>query len=355
MSFLNIFKRKKKVILKFDSSDFTDAEQKQQLLNALAFMKGEEAKRISEEGKKREKESEKKDEEEKIKFLNEQAEMLKKDVSPLSLFKILKYQKNKKNKKKKIYFTSFNSEKELGEVEDFVIMPDGAFGCVSDKKVIWASKDLNHVFYWVAGLNNFAKNRIIPLSVNSEGKYQPNIVSEEVSRLVKTSDGKFKITKFDKKPLYEELADKEEDISELFQELESSENTITEQQKEIHEKNRESMLHKNRADKIQSELSMALNKVAEIEMASGQIIRQNMTLMNLKEINENLINVMEKVVEKWSGKIEEKFGKDIREAEWEELKSKLNWAKLNMPQIQYITPEKEPKPTLTELIKPEKP
>ena len=100
---------------------------------------------------------------------------------------------------------------------------------------------------------------------------------------------------------------------------------------------------------------MALTKVSEIEMANGEIIRQNMSLVNLKEINEGLIDAMEKIVAKWSGKIEDKFGKDIREGEWEELKSKLNWAKQNLPQTIYQMPEKEEKPSLTEQFRPGKP
>ena len=356
MTFFEIFKKKpKKVLVRFDSSDLTEGEKIKSVFNENAYLKGILARIQAEEAKKRETQKDIDEEKEKAKELVEQEKLLKEDkTNPFSLLRIFKFQTNKRVKRK-IHFTTFDGGKDLGIVDDFVIMPDGGFGVVSEGKVIWASKDINHVFYSINGLNNYAKNRILPLCTNEDGKFQPNIMTEEVAQVVRTSDGRFRINRFDKRPFYEELAEKESEINELNGELEHVEATISEQQKEIYEKEREANIHKVRADKSESELSLALNKVAEIEMATGQIVRQNMALVSLKEINEGLIDSMENIVEKWSGKIEEKFGKDIRESEWEELRSKLNWAKQNMPQTIYVQPEKEEKPSLLEGVRPAKP
>jgi septal ring factor EnvC (AmiA/AmiB activator) len=331
----DFLKKKKKVIIRYNSEDLDSGEKLQSVFNENAYLKGQLARIKSEIEQKREKGNDEEKEQERIEYLNNESKSLRqKELQPFSLFEVFKYQmRSKKNPKKfpPIKFTTFDGGSVLGNVDNFVITPDGGLGAVSNGEVIWASRDINRVFYWITGLSNFAKNRMIPLCINSNNQYEPNLQTEEVSELVKSSDGKFKINRFNKKPLYEELADLHEEIGDLSGELENVEGTLTEQQKEIKEKDREVKLHKSRAEKAESELSMALNKVSEIEMANGEIIRQNMSLISLKEINEGLIDSMEKIVAKWSGKIEDKFGRDIREGEWEELKSKLNWAKQNLP------------------------
>lgn len=357
MSILNLFK-KKRIVVNYNSSDLTENEKVANVMNENAYLKGQLMKVKADEAEKRESKNDEDEEKNTIAELHQQEKELgKKELAPISLFKIFKYiQKSKKKKKKypPIKFTTFDASTIIGDVEDFNLMPDGALGAVADGRVVWASKDLNHVFYWIAGLNNFAKNKIIPLCMNSKGEFNPNVQTEEVSDLIIDSDGKFKIMQFSKKPLYEMIAGKNSEIQELNSELENVESTMTEQQKEINEKIREANLHKNRADKIESELSMALIKVAEIEMAHGQLARQNMTLMQLKEINEDLISSMENVVKKWGDKIEEEFGGNVRDKEWENLKEKLDWAKRNIPQTIYQIPEKEPKPSLIEKVRPVK-
>ena len=354
LEFLGL-KKKKRIIINYNSEDFSDNEKLSTLLNENAYLKGAIARTLSEKKAEEEKYEESDKEQLQIKALHkDKIGLEEKDYPPLSLFNILKHQKDKKTKTK-IKFTTFDGKMDLGEVEDFVIMPDGGFGVVSNDKVIWASNNINHVFYWVNGLNTFARNNIIQLCVNDKGQFEPNLQSEEISELVRTSDGKFKINRFSKKPLYEMVAGLHNDINELNQEIKTSESTLVEQQKEIYEKERESSLHKNRANKIHSELSEALEKVAEIEKANGQIVRQNMALVNLKDINEQIVDSLESAIEKWSGKIEDKFGKDLNEEVWEDLKSKLNWAKQNMPQTIYNLPEKEEKPSLTETTSPAKP
>ena len=352
MGIFNLFKKKKRIVVNLNSEDLEDRELNQAVLNENAYLKGQLARIKTEEAKKRESEKDK-EEEEQVKIdLNEQVKELKKgDLRPISLLKIFRH---KLFKKKKINFTTFDGSKILGSVDDFVVLPDGGFGCVSKGNVIWASKDINHVFYWVAGLNNFAKNKMVPLCINSNGEFNPNIQTDEVADLIQDSDGKFRIFKFNKKPLYEFVAEKNSEIQELNQELENTESTIVDQQNEISTAKRETNIHQIRADKAESELSLALHKVAEIEQATGQMSRQLVTLTQVKEINEDLVNVLERVVKKWGVKIEEELGGTSRDKEWEDLKSKLNWAKLNMPQVIYQMPEKEEKPSLSEQVKPVK-
>lgn len=354
----NLFRRKRKIVTNFNSSDFSNNEKLSALLNENAYLKGQLARIKTEEAKKRESEKDINEEEAIAIELNRQKhELQTKGVKPFSLKKILNYVNKSKKRPKKfppIHFTTYDAKESMGIVEDFVIMPDGGLGVVSDGNVIWASTDINHVFYWVAGLNNFAKNKIIPLSVNHEHQFQPNLMSEEIEDITLTSDGKFKINKFNRKPLAEAVANLHEEISHLQGELKTEEVVISDQQREIKEKEREASLHKNRADKADSELSMALNKVAEIEKANGEILKQNTALMSAKEINEELIQAMERIIKKWNDKIEDELSDTVRGKEWEDLKSKLEWAKSNMPQTIYNLPEQPKVPSLSDQYKPVK-
>lgn len=350
MGILNFLRKKKIVKVNLNSDDLTDYQKLQEALNEIAYLRGQEARRKAEEGKLRKQDKEKQEEEQKINELNKQeVELNKKDLNGFSLFKLLEYQKKAKNK---VQFTTYDGKKTIGLVEDFLITADGGLAVVSGGKIVWASKDINHVFYSVGGLNNMAKNYMIPLCVNDKGQFQPNIMQEETTDVVMSTDGKFRINRISRKPFNELLADKDEEIGELQTELMADEEIIGEQQKEINEKERELNLHKTRADVIQSELSMALSKVNEIEMASGQIARQNTKLTQLKEINEDLIDTADKFVSKWNRKIEDSMSRGVRDLEWEDLKNKLNWAKQNMPQTIYVQPEKEKEPTLAEKVKP---
>lgn len=345
--------KKKIVTVNLSSEDLKGNEKLQALLNEIAYLKGKEARRIAEEGKKRESDKDKDEEQETIKYLNEQSkELNKKEARPFSIKKFLKFAEKNKGK---IRYTTFNGSKDLGPVDDFVILPDGGFGVVSNKRVLFGSGDINHVFYWTAGLNNFAKKKIIPLCLNNDGQFVPNIMTEETEEMaILRTDDKFKVSRFSKLPISEYIAELQDERSGLYGELKAQDASIIEQQKEIKEKDREASLHRTRADRSDSELSMSLHKISEIEKANGELIRQVSTLIQLKEINEGLIDSMESVVGNMDKKIEKHLGADASYNEWVDLKDKLEWAKRNMPQTIYVNPEKEEKPTLSEQVRPVK-
>ena len=206
----DFLKKKNRILINYNSEDLNEGEKLQAVFNENAYLKGKIARINAEIANKKEIGKEEDKEQDKIKVLVQEMDRLReKESNPILLSKIFNYtNKSRKNPQKypPIHFTTFDCSKVLGTVDDFCVTADGSFGAISNGEVIWASKNLNNVFYWVAGLNNLAKNRVIPLSVNSKGQFQPNIQTEEVSELVKMSDGKFKVNKFNKKPLYEEMA-----------------------------------------------------------------------------------------------------------------------------------------------------
>ena len=352
----NFFRKKKVNIVRFSSDDFTEHEKLQAVLNENAFLKGKLLKQRSKEGEERIRDQDQKEEKEKIKDLNLQYGELRKDSDkPVSLYKLFELIKKRKNSEKEIIFTTFDGKINLGKVRDFVIYPDESFGVSDGKKVIWAGKSLGDVFYWTSGLSNYINKGMIPLCVDKEGNYTPNLMEQEIPEFVRMSTGKFKINRFNKKKVYELISEKDEQIHELHNELEATEEVVTDQQKEIYGKERENNLHKGRADKIQSELSIALGKIQEIEQAQGMIVRENLALNNLKEVHENTVERMERLIDKWSSKVEKEGGSSTRDKAWEDLKEIVTFAKSNLGNQVIMPPEKEAQTLVEQHGPPKKP
>ena len=349
------FKKKKKIVVNFSSDDLSQNEKVSAVMNENAYLKGILARVKAEEAKKREGKKDDEEEKETIKDLKiQEKELNKKDIKPFSLLKLAKFISKRKNRNK-IILTTFDGSKVIGPLEDFAIMPDGGFGVVSNGgRVVWASKDLNNVFWWVNGLNTYARKKIIPLCVNSHGEFEPNIQTTELGELIEDTDGKFKIQRFNSKPLYLHLSEKISQINELNQDLEMREATIADQQKEITEKAREALLHKNRADKANTDLSLALNSVAEINNAQGLIAKQNMALTHAKESYEKLLGDAEKIFDDLREKLQKRGGKSIEELNFEKITGLVEWAKQNIPETVIQQVPKEPAPTLSEMVKPAK-
>jgi|GEM_PF-2978369 ribosomal protein S20 len=353
------FGKKKLNVIHLNAEDFavsdSDSEQVRKLKeinNALSneaqYLKGRLLKLKSQESEQRQGEQEQKEEQEKIGELNKQYEELRKDSDkPVSMQLFFQLIKKRKDKKNPIILTTFDGKKSLGQAQDILFYPDGNIGVSDGKKVIWASKNLEDVFYWVSGLNNYIKKGIIPLCVDENGKYTPNLMEQEVPEWVRLSNNKFTVQRFNRKKVYEQIQEKDEQLQEVSKELEATEETVSEQQKEIHEKERETALHQGRADKYQSELSIALDKINEIEKAQGVIVRENLALNNLKEVYENTVERMERLVDKWASKVEKEGGSSTRDKAYEDLKQIISFAKNNLGNQTINMPEKE-EPSLVE-------
>ena len=359
----SLFRKKKLNVIHLNSEDFavsdSDSEQVRKLKevnNALSnetnYLKGRLLKQHAQESEKRQGEKDKEEEKEKIQDLNKQYNELRKDSDkPVSLQKFFELIKKREKDKKPIIFTTFDAKEIVGNAKDILFYPDGNIGVSDGKKVIWASKNLEDVFYWVSGLNNYIKKGIIPLCVDKNRKYVPNLMEQEIPEWVRLSNDKFKVNRFNKKKVFELVQEKDDQIQELSKEIESTEETVVEQQKEIHDKERETSLHMARADKANSELSIALDTIGEINKAQGVIVRENLALNNLKEVYENTVDRMERLVEKWSSKVEKEGGSSTRDKAWEDLKEIVTFAKNNLGNQVIMPPEKE-EPSLAELYGP---
>lgn len=353
---IGYFKKKKSVNISLRPEDLSENEKLEAAKNEATFYKARLLKletKISQlEGSR----SNKDKEEEKVRELNEQEKEINKkryvSVDLSKLFKLIDRQKKIKDKSKRMQFTTFDGKVLLGPVDSLNFGPDGSIECVSRGKIIWAGKTLKQIFYWPSGLNNYIKRGIIPLCVDDKGRYVPNLMHEELPQYVRLKNGKYKINRVNTVELEKLVAESQEEMSDLYKELESTEELVSELQKEVNDKTRETNVHKNRADKIETELSLALEKVAQLDKAVGIITRQNSDLTQVKEINEKTISAYEESFETLLEKIEDEAGKTVRDKVQEEFQNLILFARENMGNVtQVIQPEKEEQ-SITDNIRP---
>ena len=206
----------------------------------------------------------------------------------------------------------------------------------------------------MAGLGTYVNKGIVPLCIDENGRYTPNIMQEEIPQYVRTGDGKFILNRTNTQEVSKYVADLNEDINDLNNELEAKEEAINEQQHEINEGKRETKLHRARADKVQTELSSVIERVAELDKANGFIVRQNTSLMTIKDASEEVIDVYEKAFPRVLEKLEKEYGVTLRDKEWEDLKDKVQFIKENLGNITQVISPGEKKPSLVEGIQPVK-
>lgn len=341
-----IFRKKKLNVISIDSDNFSDDDKLKAVLNENAYLKGRLLKQKTKDGEERQREQDKKEEGDRIKDLNKQYEELRKETDkPVSLQLFFDLIKKREKENKPIIFTTFDAKDVLGNAHDILFYPDGNIGVSiiekGKKKVIWASQTLEDVFYWISGLNNYIKKGMIPLCVDRNGNHTPNLMEQEVPEWVRLSNDKFKVNRFNKKKVYELIQEKDEQIQELGKEMKSTEEVVTEQQKEIHDKDREVAIHQSRADKSESELSIALDKIGEIGKAQGKIARENQALNNMKEVHEETVERMERIISRMASKVEKEGSSSTRDKVWEELKEIVEFAKNNLGNQVIMPPEKE--------------
>jgi ribosome-binding ATPase YchF (GTP1/OBG family) len=89
----DFLKKKKKVIIRYNSEDLDSGEKLQSVFNENAYLKGQLARIKSEIEQKREKGNDEEKEQERIEYLNNESKSLRqKELQPFSLFEVFKYQ-----------------------------------------------------------------------------------------------------------------------------------------------------------------------------------------------------------------------------------------------------------------------
>lgn len=294
--------KKKEVKIVLDPKSVEDNTTINALSRKNAELEAFRAKVLAQEGKSRERDKDKKEEDEVKIFLNKE----KKEIQTKSYPKYFSLKRlfskmsieQKKKKGKRFWLTSFDRAKKLAKFGDIGFSSDGDIVVLSDNNdVVLKMKNLNDIFQSVNGLGTDAENYILPVNLDQEGAWFENIMTYEASELIPTEDGRLRYSKARKRPVYELLREKAEQMGELSQQLEASEKERTELQNKIDEITRANKILENSRQTTATEFSKSEMKVSAVERVIGDIEKETIALRNQREVNEEDIEKLNREVE----------------------------------------------------------
>lgn len=297
-----IFGKKKEVKVQLDPESVKANHIIEALAKENAQLKGDKARQIAEESREREKSKDLKEEDEVKLFLNKEKKEIQtkhypKYFSLRSLFRKM-FIEEKRKRGKRFFITSFNREKKIAKLGDIGFSSDGDIVLLDkDYNVVLKMKNLNDIFQSVGGLGTDAENYMLPVNLDNEGGYVENVMVYEASELVPTKDGRLKFSKARKRPVYELLRDYGERMSGLQQDLEMAEKINTDLQNKIDDLERANRIHENRSQTLQTEFSKAEQRQSAVERVFGESEKELIALRNMREINEEDVEKLNREVQ----------------------------------------------------------
>jgi len=293
--FTNLFKPTKQVNVQLDPESVRTHNQLKAVVNENAELKGLLAKYQVEEGKRREREEDL-NEEENVKLeLNEQKKRLKEKLTKKIFLLDSFYRKLFWNKafREKIGFYSFDRAKKLSGYGGMGFYSDGSFVILDEnKKPLIVNKDLTKIFQSVGGLGNDVESFKIPINVDSEGRYFPNLMIETIPELTPTIDGKFQYSTARKKEFYKYIDELWNKISEKDSRIEELENVNT----KLVNKNDELNMAKNSAMNMSETARSELTQLEKGHSAIYNIFRgTERELSQVRESNAILEDELDKL------------------------------------------------------------
>lgn len=321
MGFLNIFKGKKKnlVRVELDKAD-PDAINKI-LMYENAELKQWKAKKIQEDALARER---KKDinEEENVKIsLQEQGKDLRaqNNASVFSMksfwglyFGIPSYLKKfgmTKNGwqkwRRNLSYYSFNRSSKLDKFGDITFGGNGLVYFMNDSaEIVHGGRDMKDVIQSLPGLGNDIIKSQIVLWMDEDGAPIENIMEYEANDLLPTDDGKLRFSKVRKRPVYEIIQRLGEENQDVRSQLEEAEMLITEQQDTIDKLRSESRINEKTAETSRAELQHQEEKVIGIDRVFRSTTRDLVQARNLYVIQEDALDKLESEIETMRKKAE---------------------------------------------------
>ncbi|HEY0090079.1 MAG TPA: hypothetical protein VGB37_14630 [Candidatus Lokiarchaeia archaeon] len=299
-----------------------------------------------------------KEEEEVIKYeLNKKKDKIyeKKNFNYFSFGKLGEIFKNDPKLLERTFFTDFERGKKLDNYYDMGVTEDGVFVVVGRKNgVLWGSKNLKDVFFNVKGLSNDFNSGLIPLCLDSEGRFVENIITSEVSD-VQRFGTKLQYTKTRKRPVYEIILEKNKIIGEQSSEIEVLEETVSELQQQIDNLKRDVNVKSKNNSNLISEISESQQSNLNIDGAFQSLIRKLEFESSKNMIIEGELEKLEKQNIKLLGEAETEGAKTSFAKAVETIQNLRREIQNTEPQIKIVEVpkmiEQEPKNKLDDLIR----
>lgn len=321
------------------------------LKEEVSTLKGQMDKAYALEKEKKDKERDKDIQQDLIKRLNEEDSKIRKKGrgATFSLNKFYGRFFSDSKFRNSIEITDKDDETVLGFFKEFVVLEDGKFGIVDqDNNVIWKSYSLRGLIYKPEGLGNYLRRKRIPLPVDKDMQFIPDIETMQVPEMIYDEDSdSFKEAQELLVPVKEYVKKRERIIQEKDQYIETMESLSDKQRRTINELKRTNIVLQNKAGAMESEFSKIMSKTIEFDRAVGDMHNKFSHMSVLNAMKEQMIAKLEAVNSNLLRKIEGHLDKTTLEQVEEQFKNNLEYVRSITPeQIKYLEePQKEyPKP-----------
>ena len=278
-----------------------------------------------------------------IKDLKEQKQEIdqKRYENPVSLRKI--FQKIIQDKKYIVDITDKDDTVTLGRFKDIVFLPGNFMGVIDTYgNIVSYGKTPSQIIYKPESLANQLRRKRIALPCDKEGIFYPDLESYEIPECVyDDATGKIQWAKFRKNEVKKMVVERENIIHQLTEELKYNEQLIISLKRKLNDKERAGDIYKNKIDITQTDLSMAMEKCLQYEQRFGEMQNRIVTLIEMKNIADNLYHGLENVNRELIEKSEEMGTKTEFRKALDVVQGLLSWAKDKIPKTIIQTPVKE--------------
>jgi|SRR3990167_1276373 len=299
----NLFSPPKKIVqMQLDPETVKTHHTIRALANELSEVRAENAKLRVELGKSRESKSDKEEEDEAKLYLEQEKKEIEESsggsyFSFSKLFRTLFEKKGKNKFAKNLCITTWDRGTRIAKFVDFGLALDGGFvvtgrrinkdGKLGRPSIIMKKDSLPDIFQSIRALSNDVESFKIPVNLDEGGVWMENIIVYETPSIIETPAGKLKYTKAYKKPLFEVLAGKNEELSTLRQEFHEAEMLNIELQNKIDELERYSRISESLIKTSRTETSKNDERLIAIDRVFRDVQKELIHLRTLNVINED--------------------------------------------------------------------
>lgn len=229
-------------------------------------------------------------------------------------------------KRKKFKVLSHNFKKDFGLFHDLIILKDGRWALVVDNggeiKPLFTAPTMKEMFRNFGGLSDLAGRGVFVVNLDEKGRYVPNVLEQDVPRVMVDAKGKIALNRQSRKPFIEQLTDAQAEIDEQQNYIETAEDTIREQTGEINRQKLMGKFNKSRATSTEAELTENVKAVENIMKGYRDITKENIQLGLGKSIDHERAEMLENVRNDIIKKMEDTFtktGVEVAESKYEDI------------------------------------
>lgn len=238
-----------------------------------------------------------------------------------------------KNKNFKVELTDKDDSKVFDYFKSFVVMPNGNIGIQGKSGEVWADgKTLNNIIWKPETIGTQVRRKRIQLAYDKDFQYIPDLEKLMMPEIkYDESDGEFYESEQVMRPFKEMLIERTKEIHSLLEDKAHLEKTNELFHKKIQQIEQAFKVLKQRSEIADSETTKAIGTTIDSLRAIGSISRENavlqdenLTIRELKEKGESIIEKLMETLEDEESKISAQKAKD----DWQQM---FQFAQKNAP------------------------